>query len=1354
MQNNNTSSLENLASHHSNQPPEEPDTPRSTSSHVNIIPEHCRALFDTIPRLTASPGQTHATAEFKYWLSCITDYCNEANITQPKDVGRLVKIRLSPVVYTLVETAKPCELIDRLKHLYGASTRNPMIELRRLLQVKRNHDGDMESFISSIENQWAKVRLPENILPNDVLKCLALILGCNDSEVTKQLLLKSEINFSKDAQLARISHAAQMDRSEILLPAQKHPLSRDLVTPPSKPSLSVKFCPKCGLKELYGPHKQQCPAKDIICHHCKKPGHLVRVCPDIVSPTSAAAMTHSRKTSNNTGEYDPQNSGLTLYDRYMPVILRDLSANFFCTITALFDTGSDDNYINAKLLPQNIKLGQCSKHYVSSIHGVTKPILTYCILDVAIGNKEFFHQKFYVLEKGSIDVVIGLETLKHAKFVSFTNLKNFKLSFACVDVQSAFPMLNLDPVDPFKHLSPNVQPIASKSRRYSPSDRSFIKSEISKLLSMDIIEYSSSPWRSQIVVANKITKPRLVIDYSETINKFTYTDAYPTPRIEELIQKVAFGNCFSVLDLKSAYYQIRLADSAKKYTAFEANGNLYQFKRLPMGLCNSTAIFQRIMDKLIKENDLPDTYAYLDDLTISSSSPESHAISIAKFKRMAKENNLTINEQKSHFNLSEIKLLGYEIKNHTLSPDKDRIAPLEKFKSPSTVKQKQRLLGVLAYYSKWLQNYSDRIQPLINAKLPWNDEAMYHFKSLIFELSSVTLQNIDFTKPFEVGTDASENCIGATLSQNDKPVAFFSKTLSPSEKKYPSLEKEGLAIISALEKWMHILASCPFSIYTDQRTLSFIFDKNKGSKIKVAKLERWRAFLSQFNYKIIYKPGPQNIVPDALSRISGAALNREYDDIIANLHASYAHPGQKRLFELVKSLKVPATLSDIRRVLNKCNICHRLKPRYAKSPGGNVIQSPRPMYRMSIDFKCPPVSSGPYKYLLIIVDEYSRFSWAIPCTNMRSETVIKALDRIFGEYGIPTYIHSDNAPNFSSNELKDYLLRHGVYQSHSSVYNPQGNSQCERYVGSIWQNISLILEERKLPLSKWHTVVNDALRASRWLINTTTNETPFERMFSRPTPKIFIPEFPQWLKSNSYALYRRNIRTKSDPKNDVVYIVEVKPNHAIVQFPDTSISVVPFKDLAPYYNEREDDTPNSDTDSRFSCDEYEFTHPHAEFLPPSYDYDDENEEYLESEFESSFPEQSPHLSPDKLNYQSASPLVQENDKQQLLSDLHTVGPDNKKIERSSTEKCASPTSKPSHITTSLTPKLPKFPIKPTKLNFDQVTPSTNIGATQQKLDNSRDHMPPATTTQTNEKQPTHSYNLRPREKAKASKIVY
>lgn len=369
---------------------------------------------------------------------------------------------------------------------------------------------------------------------------------------------------------------------------------------------------------------------------------------------------------------------------------------------------------------------------------------------------------------------------------------------------------------------------------------------------------------------------------------------------------------------------------------------------------------------------------------------------------------------------------------------------------------------------------------------------------------------------------------------------------------------------------------------------------------------------------------------------------------------------------------------------------------------------------------------------------------------MRSETVIKALDRIFGEYGFPTYVHSDNAPNFTSNELKDYLLRHGIYQSHSSVYNPQGNSQCERYVGSIWQNITLILEERKLPLSKWLSVVNEALRASRWLINTTTNETPFERMFSRQTPKIFIPEFPHWLKSNSYALYKRNVRSKGDPKNDVIYVLEVKPNHAIVQFPDTSVSVVPFKDLAPYYNEPEDDFFELDTNTNGNTD----TDSHTGPLSPSYDYNDEHE-YFESETETLFPEQSPHVSLEKLDHSNASPFVQGDiSPRDLLPEPQATSPNYDKIEPCSTRKHASPNrSQPSDITTVLTPKPSRIPIKPKRLNFDQVTRNSNVDAILPKINDDSDTMSLVNPTQMNEKQPTHSYNLRPRKIANACKIL-
>ena len=140
------------------------------------------------------------------------------------------------------------------------------------------------------------------------------------------------------------------------------------------------------------------------------------------------------------------------------------------------------------------------------------------------------------------------------------------------------------PIRLFQHLKTDCKPIATKSRRYSHADSEFISSEVKRLLREGLIESSNSPWRAQpLVVTQENHKKRMVIDYSQTVNKYTLLDAYPLPRMQDVVQKIAKYNVYSTLDLTSAYHQVKLPPSDRLYTAFEADGALWQWKRYLLG---------------------------------------------------------------------------------------------------------------------------------------------------------------------------------------------------------------------------------------------------------------------------------------------------------------------------------------------------------------------------------------------------------------------------------------------------------------------------------------------------------------------------------------------------------------------------------------------------------------------------------------------------------------------------------------------------------------------------------------------------------------------------------------------------
>jgi len=240
----------------------------------------------------------------------------------------------------------------------------------------------------------------------------------------------------------------------------------------------------------------------------------------------------------------------------------------------------------------------------------------------------------------------------------------------------ALQEMNLTPVRLFAKLSNSIRPIAIPSRRYSKMDYTFIQKEITNLLEENIIENSVSPWRAQTLVVHGQHKDRMVIDYSQTINRYTEIDAFPIPLIEDLVQKIAKNKIFSTIDLKSAYHQIPLCEEDRKYTAFEAAGTLYQFRRLPFGLTNAVAVFQRIMIDLIQKYNLNKTYAYLDDIIICGDDEREHDYNLSKFMEVVKEMKLTTNEKKCSIAQKTINYLGYTISDGFMQPDANRLVPL------------------------------------------------------------------------------------------------------------------------------------------------------------------------------------------------------------------------------------------------------------------------------------------------------------------------------------------------------------------------------------------------------------------------------------------------------------------------------------------------------------------------------------------------------------------------------------------------------------------------------------------------------------------------------------------------------
>ncbi|KAI5724684.1 hypothetical protein M8J77_015839 [Diaphorina citri] len=265
----------------------------------------------------------------------------------------------------------------------------------------------------------------------------------------------------------------------------------------------------------------------------------------------------------------------------------------------------------------------------------------------------------------------------------------------------------------------------------------------------------------------------------------------------------------------------------------------------------------------------------------------------------------------------------------------------------------------------------------------------------------------------------------------------------------------------------------------------------------------------------------------------------------------------------VRVKNLPFSVEDIRKVINACPVCAELKPQYY-SHQGHLIKATYPFERLSVDFKGPLPSKTKNRYILTIIDEYSRFPFAFPCSDVSTNTVIKHLSHLFLLFGTPGYIHSDRGAAFMSAELKSFLSSQGVATSRTTPYNPRGNGQCERYNGIIWKTVMLALRSRHMRTEYWEEILDIALHSIRSLLCTATNATPHERMFNHPRRSCNGTSLPTWLtKAGPVLMKNMNRKSKYDPLVEEVELLEANDEYAHVRLPDGRETTVSTRHLAP-----------------------------------------------------------------------------------------------------------------------------------------------------------------------------------------------
>ena len=419
-----------------------------------------------------------------------------------------------------------------------------------------------------------------------------------------------------------------------------------------------------------------------------------------------------------------------------------------------------------------------------------------------------------------------------------------------------------------------TRPVKVPPYRIPHAYRKLFEGELQEMLKHKIIEPSTSEWAAPILpIKKKDGTWRFCVDFRR-LNSLSRLDAYPMPRVDELIDRLGQARFISTIDLTRGYWQIPIVTKDREKTAFTTPYGLFHFMVLPFGLNGAPACFQRLMDRILKGCE-DFAAAYLDDVVIYSISWQEHLRQLEEVLSRIRRAGLTIKASKCQMGMEECLYLGHTVGSGVVRPEVDKLEAVRLFPVPKTKRQVRTFLGLTGYYRKFIPDYasisaalSDLTKKSAPNTLHWTEPCQKAFDTLRERLcSSPVLRCPDLAAQFVLQTDASERGVGAVLSQQgpdgqEHPVGYFSRKYSAREQNYSTVEKECLAIKLATQAFQVYLLGREFVVETDHRALEWLH----RFKDTNPRLCRWSLMLQPFKFTVRHKAGVTHGNADALSR--------------------------------------------------------------------------------------------------------------------------------------------------------------------------------------------------------------------------------------------------------------------------------------------------------------------------------------------------------------------------------------------------------------------------------------------------------------------------------------------------------
>ena len=422
----------------------------------------------------------------------------------------------------------------------------------------------------------------------------------------------------------------------------------------------------------------------------------------------------------------------------------------------------------------------------------------------------------------------------------------------------------------------DAKPTRQRPRRIPLRLREEVEEQKTRMLRDGIIEESSSPWCSPIVLAKKKDGTfRFCVDL-RAVNAVTQPLPHPLPRVDEALDSLAGAQFFSTLDMASGYWQVDLAEEDREKTAFTTGRGLHQFKAMPFGLRNAGPTFQRLMELVLAGVDTKSCLVYLDDIIIFGKTEKGHLENLEMVFQKIRQAGMKLKPRKCLLARREVIFLGHKVGREGVQPDPANTAKVQNWPVPETAEKLKSFLGLAGYYCRFVEGYSDLVKPLREAAerkdtLAWSDEMRESFEQLKRKLTSPPILALPtFRGTFKLMTDASNSAVGSvlteTVDETERVVAYASRVLNKTERRWPTYDRELWAIVWSIRHFRQYLVGAHFEVFSDHKPLVNIPQSIAVENDATGRRGRWAVELSSYDFAVTYTKGTANTNADALSR--------------------------------------------------------------------------------------------------------------------------------------------------------------------------------------------------------------------------------------------------------------------------------------------------------------------------------------------------------------------------------------------------------------------------------------------------------------------------------------------------------